>query len=135
MRPLARRLFSLDGLRYAATLAGLTAVLGGLAYSAVEEGKTAWDGVWWAFSTMTTVGYGDEYPITVLGRLLAMGLMVVGIGFIAVLTGAVAERFLATRVEHVAEEVEEAEADVLAELREITERLQMLERRLGRRPA
>lgn len=110
-------------------------MLGGLAYSAVEEGKTAWDGVWWAFSTMTTVGYGDEYPITVLGRLLAMGLMVVGIGFIAVLTGAVAERFLATRVEHVAEEVEEAEADVLAELREITERLQMLERRLGRRPA
>jgi voltage-gated potassium channel len=132
--PLARRLFSLDGLRYAATLAGLTAVLGGLGYSAVEEDKTPWDGVWWAVSTMTTVGYGDEIPTTVLGRVLAMGLMVVGIGFIAVLTGAVAERFLAARVEEVTEEVQEAEADVVAELREITERLQALERRLGQRP-
>jgi prefoldin subunit 5 len=63
-----------------------------------------------------------------------MALMVVGIGFIAVLTGAVAERFLAAQVEEVTEEVEEAEADVRAELREIAERLQSLERRLGQRP-
>ena len=85
---------------------------------------------------MTTVGYGDEFPVTVAGRLLAMGLMIIGIGFIAV-TGAVAERFLAAQIEEsgaqVTEEVEQAEAEVLDELREIMLRLQSLERRLGQR--
>lgn len=135
--PLARRLFSLDGLRYVALLVGLAAVGGGAMYAAVEDDVSTWDGVWWAVSTMTTVGYGDEFPVTVLGRLLAMGLMIIGIGFIAVLTGAVAERFLATQIAEseaqVTEEVDQAEAEVLDELREIMLRLQSLERRLGQR--
>lgn len=76
---------------------------------------------------MTTVGYGDIYPETDGGRLIAIGIMFVGIGFIAILTAALAERFVAQQVE---EEVEEAEASVGSELREITRRLQDLERRL-----
>lgn len=131
---LARRMFSLEGVRYAAILAALTALGGGAAFAAVEEDKTTWDGVWWAVSTMTTVGYGDQFPTTASGRILGMALMLVGIGFIAILTGAIAERFLAGHVEAVADEVEEAEADIGAELREIAERLQTLERRLGRKP-
>jgi voltage-gated potassium channel len=134
---LARRLFSVEGVKWAALLAALTALAGGAAYSSAEKGVSTWDGVWWAITTMTTVGYGDEYPVTTLGRILAMALMVVGIGFIAVLTGAVAERFLATRIEETQEEVteefEQAEAGVLAELHEITERLHALERKLGAR--
>ena len=86
---------------------------------------------------MTTVGYGDILPVTDSGRIIAFVIMVVGIGFIAVLTGAVAERFLASRIEEaeaeVVDEVEQVESDVLAELRAITERLQALERRLGTR--
>jgi len=65
---------------------------GGAAYASLEKGASTWDGVRWAVSTMTTVGYGDEFPETTLGRILGMSLMLVGIGFIAVLTGAVAER-------------------------------------------
>jgi voltage-gated potassium channel len=136
---LARRLFSLEGVRYAAVLAALTALAGGAAYSAVEKDPSTWDGVWWAVTTMTTVGYGDEFPETAMGRLLGMALMLVGIGFIAVLTGAVAERFLTTRIEEtqeeITEEVERAETDVLAELSEITARLHALERRLGTKPS
>ena len=136
---LARRMFSLEGVRWAAVLAALTAVGGGAAYASLEEGSSTWDGVWWAVSTMTTVGYGDEFPETTSGRILGIALMLIGIGFIAVLTGAVAERFLTTKIEEsqdeVVEEVERAEADVLVELREITERLHALERTLGAKSA
>jgi voltage-gated potassium channel len=135
----ARRLFSLQGVRYAAILAMLTAVGGGYAYSAIERAQdpppSVWDGVWWAVSTMTTVGYGDEFPLTTLGRIVAMALMLVGIGFIAILTGAIAERFLASEIEdavEAAEEVEATDVEVLAELKEIRSRLDRLETRLGR---
>jgi voltage-gated potassium channel len=50
--------------------------------------------VWWAIVTVTTVGYGDTYPQTDVGRMIAIVVMFVGIGFIAILTGAAAERFL-----------------------------------------
>jgi hypothetical protein len=64
--------------------------------------------------------------------------MLVGIAFVAILTGALAERFLAAQIEEnqeILEDVEQAESDVLVELRDITERLQRLERRLGSQEA
>ena len=135
----ARRVFSLEGVRYAAILAALTAVGGGYAYSAIEHAQdpppSVWDGTWWAVSTMTTVGYGDEFPLTTLGRIVAMALMLVGIGFIAILTGAIAERFLTGQIEEVAEEVEESaatETELLAELRAIRSRLDRIEGRFER---
>jgi voltage-gated potassium channel len=136
LAPLARRLFSIEGLRYVALLALLTVLGGGAAFAAIEKDSSTWDGVWWAISTMTTVGYGDVSPHTDLGRVLAIAIMLIGIGFIAVLTGAVAERFLSTEFEEVAEathEVEATEADVLAELREVRNRLDRLEARLAGR--
>jgi voltage-gated potassium channel len=136
LAPLARRAFSLEGLRYVAVLALVTVLGGGAAFSAAEgRDLSAWDGVWWAMTTMTTVGYGDIYPHTDLGRVIAMAVMLVGIGFIAILTAALAERFVSTQVRQetaeVVEDVEEAEATVLGELREITSRLQQLEARVS----
>jgi voltage-gated potassium channel len=134
---LARRLFSLQGLRYVALLALLTVLGGGAAFAAVEKKSSAWDGVWWAVTTMTTVGYGDIAPKTVLGRVIGIAVMLVGIGFIAVLTGAVAQRFLSAQVEEVVEreeDIEAAEADILSEVRAIQLRLRRLEVQLERRP-
>jgi voltage-gated potassium channel len=136
LAPIARRMFSLEGLRYATVLALLTTFGGGAAFSAAEGREmSVWDGTWWAVSTMTTVGYGDIYPHTDVGRVIAMLVMFVGIGFIAILTAALAERFVATQVREetaeVIEDVEEAEATVLRELREITSRLQQLETRVA----
>jgi voltage-gated potassium channel len=63
------------------------------AFSAGEYGSL-WDGIWWAVVTVTTVGYGDLYPTTVQGRLIGMLLMFSGIGFLSLLTAAIASRFV-----------------------------------------
>lgn len=48
------------------------------------------DAIWWAMVTITTVGYGDHYPVTVVGRCVAGGLMVCGIAVLGVVTASVA---------------------------------------------
>jgi voltage-gated potassium channel len=132
----ARRVFTLGGVRYAALLALLTALGGGADFAAAEGNQvTTWDGVWWAVTTMTTVGYGDLSPQTDLGRVIAIGVMLVGIGFLTLLIGAVSERFVASEVEQEIAELERdveadseaAQADLLRELREIAGRLSELE--------
>jgi voltage-gated potassium channel len=55
--------------------------------------KTAEDALWWAVTTITTVGYGDRYPVTTEGRLVAVCLMVIGIGLFGTLSGLAASWF------------------------------------------
>ena len=56
--------------------------------------KNFGDGLWWAITTVTTVGYGDRYPTTTEGRFLAVGLMVMGISLMGVITASVAAWFV-----------------------------------------
>jgi voltage-gated potassium channel len=56
--------------------------------------KTPGDALWWAFATITTVGYGDKYPITTEGRIVAIILMVAGVGLFATFTGYLSSYFL-----------------------------------------
>lgn len=58
---------------------------------------TAGDAVWYVIVTMSTVGYGDQYPVTELGRLFGVGVIVVGVGVFGTLTGFLANAFLAPR--------------------------------------
>jgi voltage-gated potassium channel len=53
------------------------------------------DALWWAAATITTVGYGDMYPVTSAGRAIGLGLMVVGVSLFGLLTARVAAFFLA----------------------------------------
>ncbi|MCB0871602.1 MAG: two pore domain potassium channel family protein [Solirubrobacterales bacterium] len=93
---LSNRVFSNEGLQYAALLTLLAAVAGGSVFRAFEAGNqrlTEWEGVYWAFTAMTTLG--SEYTATTLGgQITAVVVLLVGITFIAMLTGAIARRFL-----------------------------------------
>ena len=56
--------------------------------------KNFGDGLWWAITTVTTVGYGDRFPVTTEGRFLAVLLMLMGISLVGVITASVASWFV-----------------------------------------
>jgi voltage-gated potassium channel len=112
-------------------------VAGGAAFAAVEPGQSTPNGIYWALTTMTTVGYGDPSPTTAGGKVLAIVVMLVGIGFVAVLTGAIAQRFLSGEIEAETEEIETeidmTTATLLRELRDMRARMVAMEAALERR--
>ena len=59
-----------------------------------EQFANAFSGLWWAVATLTTVGYGDIYPVTVLGRILGTIIAIMGIGMVAVPTGILSAGFV-----------------------------------------
>jgi voltage-gated potassium channel len=108
----------------AGSCAGLLA-FGSLAVLEVERDSpgsnihTLGDALWWAFTTMTTVGYGDTTPTTTLGRVLAVALMLSGIALLGVVTANIAAWFIA-RFEREDDESSahaQAIADLTAEVR------------------
>ena len=56
--------------------------------------KSAEDALWWAFTTITTVGYGDKFPVTTEGRIIGVILMTAGVGLFGVFTGFIASWFV-----------------------------------------
>jgi voltage-gated potassium channel len=88
--------------------------------------KSFGDAAWWAAATVPTVGYGDRYPTTTQGRLIAVGLMLTGIALLGVVTAAMASWFVEkmTEVTEAAEQRTEAEvADLMVEVRALREEL------------
>ena len=92
---LAQRHLGKQKFHYVVAVAIATVVLGAVGVYVVEQGQNAnidgfGDALWWAATTVTTVGYGDVTPVTAEGRMIAVVLMVVGIGVIGVFTATVA---------------------------------------------
>ena len=56
--------------------------------------KNAFSGLWWAVATLTTVGYGDIYPVTVCGRIIGALIAILGIGMVAIPTGIISSGFM-----------------------------------------
>ncbi|HEX2748374.1 MAG TPA: potassium channel family protein, partial [Verrucomicrobiales bacterium] len=83
--------------------------------------KTPFDAVWWAFSTITTVGYGDRFPVTMEGKLVAIVLMIAGVSLFGVLTGLLAKLFL-----------EPAARKEDTDVRELRDEVRLLRDQIGR---
>lgn len=83
----------------AAIIAVLMIIFSSIAILQVEQDansniKTAEDAIWWAYVTITTVGYGDKYPVTTEGRIIAALLMTVGVGLFGTFTAYLASWFV-----------------------------------------
>lgn len=86
--------------------------------------KSSEDAVWWSITTMTTVGYGDRFPVTTEGRIVAMVLMMAGVGLFGTLSGIIASLFIGNRNEEANENQE-----MLTRLGQIEEKLTVLTQR------
>ena len=96
-RPLkkAQRFFNTNGFKYVVFITTIMIAVGGILIH-FAEGMSYSDGIWWAFVTTTTVGYGDISPSTFYGRLIAMVLMLLGIGLLGTITSTLTSYFLKT---------------------------------------
>jgi voltage-gated potassium channel len=83
--------------------------------------------VWWAVTTVTTVGYGDHYPVAVQGRLIAAVLMLCGIGLIGVVTASLASYI----VDRVAEDEESTEQRTYRAVEQLVSEVQSLRREVA----
>ena len=120
---------SRETFRYVALLTGLLVVIAGASISVADKRdfpNTAL-GMWWAVTTVTTVGYGDVVPHTVAGRVIACILMFVGIGFLSMLTATIASSFVSRDADASGTSIE----DVMRKLESIERRLEALDSRSG----
>jgi voltage-gated potassium channel len=106
---------------YAAGASTLLVYVAGLAVLDAERGgdgsiQSLGNALWWAFVTITTVGYGDYYPVTPTGQFVAVGVMIGGIALIGVVTATLASWI----VERVEQKETETEAITVAHLEALT---------------
>jgi len=87
------------------------------------------DALWWATTTLTTVGYGDRFPVTTEGRIIAAGVMAAGVGLVGVLSGLLAAWFMEP-----VRTAEQRQEDLL-ELRSVRQEMSELRRLLEQHAA
>jgi voltage-gated potassium channel len=139
---LLKRKLSLETLEYAAVLVALAFFGGAAAFSAAERISYG-DAMYWAIGVMTTAGNGDVKVTTTLAKIVAGVLMVVGTGFFALVTGAIAQRFLASEVSNLQDTAEEIgdvatavshdEDEILVRVHALSAQVRELEASLSRR--
>lgn len=92
------RLIRRENLHRVGLVLVLLILLGALTFSLFEKDMGFLDSLWWTLVTITTVGYGDISPVTLGGRIVGTGIMLLGIGLLGVFTATVAEVFIENKI-------------------------------------
>jgi voltage-gated potassium channel len=110
-----------------ATASTAMTIAAGLLMTVVDRSSfpTVGAGLWWAAQTVTTVGYGDHVPQSVAGQLVAVLVMLFGIGFLTVITAAITSTFVSRSRRELAPS--DAESQAAEQLRQINRRLERIE--------
>lgn len=123
----ARRVLTAHNLHYALLVTAVVVVAAALLAESFERGapeaniESLPDAIWWAVTTVTTVGYGDRFPTTAAGRGVGVTLMIVGIALFGFLAGSLASYFLESR----GEEQSDTQDRTLEEISARLERIEM----------
>ena len=114
-----------------ATVSTVITVAAGLLVTLVDGQNfpSIGSGLWWGVQTVTTVGYGDDVSTNLAGRLVAVLVMLLGIGFLTVITASITSTFV-SRSRH--EVPSDAETALAEQLRQLDSRLERIEATLSR---
>jgi len=112
---------------------GALAILSAERYAPDANITSASDAIWWTYVTITTVGYGDHYPVTNGGRIVGILVMTAGVGLFGTLSGFLANAFLTPpRLTGAEEPVDAAASDPKAQLAAIKRMLDEQEESIAR---
>jgi voltage-gated potassium channel len=133
LRVLERRRASFRALRKALILIGTASAIVVVASGFVMWGidhdnyPNPWIGMWWGVQTITTIGYGDIVPTTLVGRIVASFVMILGVAFVSILTALIVSDLVVRREAEQEEEHEADELDIAAAIRRLDARLERIE--------
>jgi voltage-gated potassium channel len=115
-----------------ATVSTILTVGAGLLMTVVDRDTfpSIGSGLWWAAQTVTTVGYGDDVPVSLAGRLVAVLVMLFGIGFLTVITASITSTFVSSSRRQ--QKPSDAETAMVEQLRRLDQRLEQIEAALHR---
>ncbi len=125
------RAIAREGVLYLAAVTAFVIVAGAGIVSVIEPETFRggfWDGLWWGFVTATTVGYGDLTPTTVWGRVVAIILMISGVGLFSMLSASAAAFLVRQDAGRKADGAHHEESNELLALQGLSGRLELLER-------
>ena len=104
-------------------------LMSGLLIAGIDPSiDTIWDGIWWAWVTVATVGYGDTVPQSAAGKIFGAVVILFGVGFFSLLTAS----FSAYFVSRGEVEIEEEEVEEIYRLKDIVRRIETMEQTLQR---
>jgi voltage-gated potassium channel len=130
LAPLMRRLFTLEGVEYAALIGFVLMLASATAFAVLQSGYDEWDGIYWAVGTMTTAGSGDVVATEAATEGIAIVLMISGLALASLLVGAVAQRFVGAEDKP---PPDAGDAQIADELHDLAQRLARLEAAIRQR--